>query len=87
MTPMRLEPAALRSRVNQSTTEPLRSLKHGGTCTSTITRWIIGIIGMISEASDMGARIHFTGHVISLNSLVVKNTKKGRNNYITNLLD
>ena len=28
MTPVRLEPAALRSRVKHSTTEPLRSLSH-----------------------------------------------------------
>ena len=28
MTPVRLEPAALRSRVKHSTTEPLRSLAH-----------------------------------------------------------
>ena len=30
MTPVRLEPAALRSRVKNSTTEPLRSLKKFG---------------------------------------------------------
>ena len=30
MTPVRLEPAALRSRVKHSTTEPLRSLGGGG---------------------------------------------------------
>ena len=29
MTPVRLEPTALRSRVKHSTTEPLRSLKEG----------------------------------------------------------
>ena len=31
MTPMRLEPAVLQSRVKHSTTEPLRSLVKGGT--------------------------------------------------------
>ena len=31
VTPVRLEPAALRSRVKHSTTEPLRSLVKGGT--------------------------------------------------------
>ena len=37
MTPVRLEPAAPRSRVKHSTTEPLRSLKHDLSCLS----WIL----------------------------------------------
>ena len=32
VTPVRLEPAALRSRVKHSTTEPLRSLKQRSYC-------------------------------------------------------
>ena len=51
MTPVRLEPAALRSRVKHSTTEPLRSLTNSDVTLKTIhINWLkIGWFGFADE--------------------------------------
>ena len=50
MTPVRLEPAALRSRVKRSTTEPLRSLK-GVVIAAIMFRDFVTITGFLLELS------------------------------------
>ena len=68
MTPVRLEPATLRSRVKHSTTEPLRSLaslKSESTCE--MINKIPGSRLLISSLPDSASRTH----VESLGSLAM----------------
>ena len=51
MTPVRLEPAAPRSRVKHSTTEPLRSLKLADLPTCNVNQWFLPGICKIIPAS------------------------------------
>ena len=67
MTPVRLEPAALRSRVKHSTTEPLRSLqvvvRHNlffdiQLDMSSLMSWVTQVYGKLLTMSEGYAQIH-----------------------------
>ena len=68
MTPVRLEPAAPRSRVKHSTTEPLRS--HCSKISSDKIPIIMLILG--SKAIAVNAKIPIIMHILGSQAIAVK---------------